>query len=322
VPQPTAAWWTRAVRSRSGQKASHRCCRRAPLRPLLVTQPRPEFCGLDPPVAGAHGRQVDQQRAGEVRAHSTVGQLPSARAREHGAEVAQLPFQLVLGRARGVQHLVPSAPGPVQPTHRGVVLGFPLDPLHGDTSLFQPVRDRGGCPSGQHPMGGRRPTLPSTRAPIRPAPDRHGLPPAVQSFQDSGSGKVSGGSAMRVAVVDRSPEVREAIAQVLRGRARVVEAASLAELVRLEEPAEVVVADFAACAGPCRGELEALRSRWPGVHLVVATPRGRGGVRQGGRRPRRGRLGAQTPAGPTASTAPGAPREEPGYGSMSPFRMA
>jgi DNA-binding NarL/FixJ family response regulator len=52
----------------------------------------------------------------------------------------------------------------------------------------------------------------------------------------------------------------------------VVEAASLAELVRLEEPAEVVVADFAACAGPCRGELEALRSRWPGVHLVVATP--------------------------------------------------
>ncbi len=77
---------------------------------------------------------------------------------------------------------------------------------------------------------------------------------------------------MRVAVVDRSPEVREAIATLLQGRARVVEAASLAELVRLEEPAEVVVADFAACAGPCRGELEALRSRWPGVHLVVATP--------------------------------------------------
>jgi DNA-binding NarL/FixJ family response regulator len=77
---------------------------------------------------------------------------------------------------------------------------------------------------------------------------------------------------MRVAVVDRSPEVREAIAQLLRGRARVVEAASLAELVRLEEPAEVVVADFAACAGACRGEVEALRRRWPGVQLVVATP--------------------------------------------------
>jgi DNA-binding NarL/FixJ family response regulator len=127
---------------------------------------------------------------------------------------------------------------------------------------------------------------------------------------------------MRVAVVDRSREVREAIATLLQGRARVVEAASLAELVRLEEPAEVVVADFAACAGPCRGELEALRSRWPGVHLVVATPGDEGEYARRGRRPRRGRLGAQTPAGPTASTAPGAPREEPGYGSMSPFRMA
>jgi hypothetical protein len=27
-----------------------------------------------------------------------------------------------------------------------------------------------------------------------------------------------------------------------------------------------------ACAGACRGEVEALRRRWPGVQLVVATP--------------------------------------------------
>lgn len=77
---------------------------------------------------------------------------------------------------------------------------------------------------------------------------------------------------MRVAVVDRSPEVREAIAALLRGRTQVVEAGSLAELMDSGAYVDVVVADFATCTGSCRGQLEELRRRWPAVRLVVATP--------------------------------------------------
>lgn len=77
---------------------------------------------------------------------------------------------------------------------------------------------------------------------------------------------------MRVAVVDRSETVREAIVGLLRGRARVLEAASLRELLAVSEPVDVVVADFGACAEPCRRDLEALRRKWPGVRLVVAAP--------------------------------------------------
>jgi DNA-binding NarL/FixJ family response regulator len=77
---------------------------------------------------------------------------------------------------------------------------------------------------------------------------------------------------MRVAVVDRSRAVREAIAGLLRGRAGVLEAASLRELLAVSEPVDVVVADFSACAEPCRQDLEALRRKWPGVRLVVAAP--------------------------------------------------
>ncbi len=77
---------------------------------------------------------------------------------------------------------------------------------------------------------------------------------------------------MRVAIVERSEAVREAIAAVLRGRATLVQAASFAELLALREAVDVVVADFAACTEPCGMDLEALRRRWPGVRLVVATP--------------------------------------------------
>lgn len=77
---------------------------------------------------------------------------------------------------------------------------------------------------------------------------------------------------MRVAVVDRSAEVREAVAALLRGRVQVVQARTLAELVNLGASVDVVVADFGSCAGPCRGTLEELRKRWPGLRVVVATP--------------------------------------------------
>lgn len=72
--------------------------------------------------------------------------------------------------------------------------------------------------------------------------------------------------------MEKSTAVREAIAALLRGRANLLEAASFAELLTLPEPADVVVADFAACAEPCRRDLEALRRKWPAVRLVVATP--------------------------------------------------
>ncbi len=77
---------------------------------------------------------------------------------------------------------------------------------------------------------------------------------------------------MRVAIVEKSAAVREAIAALLRGRFSLVEVTSFAELLGCGEPVDVVVADFAACAEPCRRDLEALRRRWPGVRLVVATP--------------------------------------------------
>lgn len=77
---------------------------------------------------------------------------------------------------------------------------------------------------------------------------------------------------MRVAVVDRSPEVREAIAALLSGRVQVVQAGSLAELVNSGAGVDVVVADFASCTGTCRGQLDELRKRWPALRLVVATP--------------------------------------------------
>ncbi len=77
---------------------------------------------------------------------------------------------------------------------------------------------------------------------------------------------------MRVAIVEKSVAVREAIAALLRGRAHLVEAASFAELLGLPEPVDVVVADFAACVEPCRRDLEALRRKWPALRLVVATP--------------------------------------------------
>ncbi|MDR7391864.1 MAG: hypothetical protein QN182_07295 [Armatimonadota bacterium] len=77
---------------------------------------------------------------------------------------------------------------------------------------------------------------------------------------------------MRVAIVEKSTAVREAIAALLRGRANLVEATSFAELLALPDPVDIVVADFAACAEACRRDLEALRDKWPALRLVVATP--------------------------------------------------
>lgn len=77
---------------------------------------------------------------------------------------------------------------------------------------------------------------------------------------------------MRVAVVDQSAAVREAVATLLRGRADVVEASSLAELRNLQEPLDVIVVEFAGCTGAFREHLCELRERWPQVRVVVASP--------------------------------------------------
>ncbi len=77
---------------------------------------------------------------------------------------------------------------------------------------------------------------------------------------------------LRIAVVDRAPLVREAIRAVLSGYAEVVlQAESLEALLGWEGEVDVVVADFGSCSGPHRAGVAALRRRWPGVRLVVAT---------------------------------------------------
>ncbi|MDR5709760.1 MAG: hypothetical protein QN172_09110 [Armatimonadota bacterium] len=76
----------------------------------------------------------------------------------------------------------------------------------------------------------------------------------------------------RVAVVDRTPLVREAIRAVLAEHAQVVlQTESLEELLEWEGEVDVVVADFGACSGPHRMSLQDLRRRWPRMRLVVAT---------------------------------------------------
>ncbi len=77
---------------------------------------------------------------------------------------------------------------------------------------------------------------------------------------------------MRVAVVEPSAPVREAIVAVLQGRACVVPVSSFADLLKLVEHVDVVVADLAVCLAASKEEFEALQRKWPGVRLVVATP--------------------------------------------------
>jgi DNA-binding NarL/FixJ family response regulator len=76
----------------------------------------------------------------------------------------------------------------------------------------------------------------------------------------------------RVAVVEPSEVVREAIRSLLRGRAEVVSASgSLEGLLNLDGEVDVVVADLAACSGPWRATVDRVRQRWPQARLIVTT---------------------------------------------------
>lgn len=81
---------------------------------------------------------------------------------------------------------------------------------------------------------------------------------------------------VRVAIVDRSAEVRAAIAALLRDESDlelVGEAGSLSQLAAASDrPVDVVVADLRTCVGTEREPLDALRRRHPHVRLLVTTP--------------------------------------------------
>ena len=83
---------------------------------------------------------------------------------------------------------------------------------------------------------------------------------------------------LRVALVDPSPSIRQAVAsylEALAGVDLVRQAERLADLeaLPLEEP-DVIIADLQACTGPCRGDLQALRERFPHTRLIVITLEG------------------------------------------------
>lgn len=78
---------------------------------------------------------------------------------------------------------------------------------------------------------------------------------------------------LRVAIVDPSHEVRDAIALLIDGQAEIVaRVASLRELSSLEHaPLDVVIADFGACSGTRRADLAGLRRRFPHLRLILTT---------------------------------------------------
>ena len=83
---------------------------------------------------------------------------------------------------------------------------------------------------------------------------------------------------LRVALVDPSPSIRQAVAsylQALAGVDLVRQAERLADLEALpREELDVIIADLQACTGPCRGDLQALRERFPHMQLIVITLEG------------------------------------------------
>lgn len=77
---------------------------------------------------------------------------------------------------------------------------------------------------------------------------------------------------LRVAIVEPSAVIREAIRSLLNGRAQVVAATgSLEELLTVAGEMDVVVADLSACSGPWRAAVDRVRQRWPQVRLLVTT---------------------------------------------------
>ncbi|MDR5683191.1 MAG: hypothetical protein QN163_04095 [Armatimonadota bacterium] len=78
---------------------------------------------------------------------------------------------------------------------------------------------------------------------------------------------------LRVAIVDPSPQVRDAIASLIEGEADIVaRVGSLRELFSLRDgDADVAIADFGACSGARRADLEALRRRCPHLRFILTT---------------------------------------------------
>jgi DNA-binding NarL/FixJ family response regulator len=78
---------------------------------------------------------------------------------------------------------------------------------------------------------------------------------------------------LRVAIVDPSQEVRDAIASLIDGQAEIVaRVATLRELSCLRHArVDVVIADFGTCSGSHRIDLVGLRRRFPHLRLILTT---------------------------------------------------
>lgn len=76
---------------------------------------------------------------------------------------------------------------------------------------------------------------------------------------------------LRVAIVDPSPQIRDAIASLIDEQAEVVACVgSLRELSGLQDT-EVVIADFGTCSGARRADLDAIRRSFPHLRFILTT---------------------------------------------------
>jgi DNA-binding NarL/FixJ family response regulator len=78
---------------------------------------------------------------------------------------------------------------------------------------------------------------------------------------------------LRIAIVDASAQVRDAIASLIDEQAEVVaRVGSLRELSGLQgADADVVIAEFGACSGARRADLEQIRRRCPHMRFILTT---------------------------------------------------